>query len=587
MCDYTKIKNLKVKNGKIQNLRACDINAKTVTGVTGTFENLTVNNLNATTLNGVDVSCLNASQNIAGVITPVTYVNGVPQQPANPGNFNQQVLDELWQLNQLAVSVTNLDAAYGRLRNLILNNFYNCTVCPEPQLEACNCPIPTYAVFTGNITGNQLTVTAIQNTSYTSCPPAFGTIQIGQRIYGQTTQFLASTIVSQVSGVPGGTGVYTIQNNFDDYSTNVPAQTMLSISDLGIEECAAVPLRIYGVETLSVGPLDCDQIMDAISYNINIANKTLDTKFAAVYVQVGWQAGATGAVNIQGLSIDTKQFDNSILSFGEQMNNNILLPTDLIGFISSFNRGTNVVNAVIQLAVYIEDGLEVFIPESATSSQVQARQVSQVTQSPNNYAVSFSRQNPCPALVDKGFVIQTYTQPVIGQPVSLVTAGIDFYQPNGEFFTGSFFVENGGWYIIFPGPNGVIFYNTGYQTAPSGSQIIVPPGPGLNATAQQPLAFTQGTFIQPQVGQNFTAIFRYGDDRCAFVPPAVVYLTSATASSVTLVGLYNLISIEKVQMEFNPPIYSVTLQNLGAEGTLPPGSTIPDNTFLSLLALIS
>ena len=84
--------------------------------------------------------------------------------------------------------------------------------------------------------------------------PTQGTIKIGQRIYGRSSQFLSFTIIEQNSGSPGGIGTYTIKNNFDNYMEIVLEQDILSISDDGIEECGAIPLRIYGVETLSIGP---------------------------------------------------------------------------------------------------------------------------------------------------------------------------------------------------------------------------------------------------------------------------------------------------------------------------------------------
>ena len=154
-------------------------------------------------------------------------------------------------------------------------NFYNCVVCPTEELNNCNCPITTYAVFIGSITGNILTVISMLNTSYTDCPANTGTIQVGQYIYGKVNSFLSSTIMNQISGTPGGVGTYRIENDFDNYMEIVPAQEILSISNLGIEECAAVPLRLYGVETLSVGPTGCaGSLIDTIVYNINVANKT-------------------------------------------------------------------------------------------------------------------------------------------------------------------------------------------------------------------------------------------------------------------------------------------------------------------------
>ena len=441
-------KCVKADNIKAKNIKANDIQTDNIVTKTLTTDSANIQDLTITSINGIDFDCLTPySLNVSGVITPVVYVDGEPQQPPNPGNFNQAVLNDLWFLNQLALDFTNLDADSGRLRNAILNNFYNCQTCPTPNLTACNCPVPGYAVFTGSIlaapsgsTSTQLKVTAILAESLTNCPPGAGTIKIGDMIFGSNQQFLSSTIISQVSGTPGGIGTYLISNKFNDYSQATPSQRMLALANLTTEECVGVPLRIYGVETLSVGPFDdCGHVLDAIAYNLNMANKTLSTKVAAVYVQVGWQAPGEG-VSIQGLVIDTRQFDPSILSFGEQMNNNVLLPTDLINSIAIFNVPGRVTNAVAQLAVYVEDGLEILIPDTSTSSNranTSNKAVQAVTGVTTNFSASFT---PSAALSQD--LQQTFTIPPGAKTVrfnafggggggSSTNANIVFNPPNG------------------------------------------------------------------------------------------------------------------------------------------------------------
>ena len=558
MCDWEKIKNLKVKEGVIQNLKACTINTKTIKGSTGIFsdlsaENLVVNNLNTQTLNGVDFNCLKSITNISGTITPIIYINGVPQQPNNPGGFNQQVLDELWNLNKLAVSVTNLDAAYGRLRTLILNNFYGCQVCPSIDETNCNCPIPSYAVFIGSISGNTLTVTSLLDTTYTSCPPSIGNIRIGQRIYGQTTTFLSSVIVSQNAGQTGGIGTYTIRNNFDDYSDIVESETMLSVSDIGLEECAAVPLRIYGLETLSVGPRDCNQILSAISYNINIANKTLNSKLAAVYVQLGYQNG-DGPVNIQGFSIDTKQFDNSIVSFGEQMNNNILLPTELIGSIATLNRNSSSINAVVQLVVYVEDGLEVFIPEIISAAVSMDASVNFIAnQNSSNYGASFVTVS-CTASVTKF----TGTLPSFIQPERGSVVTVSPYTPQEiiNFLPLSVFFGN-NWYIttrptFIDGTISLVNVgNSPAGTLISGAQAIFQGSVGT-MTAEASINNNQPSGYVVTVPFNIV-------DMCvnSLINSPVALVTFTTAGS-TVYGLYIITATTKI----SDNVYNVQLQNI-------------------------
>ena len=554
--DYDKIKNLKVKNGLF-----CNLEVNNFRGVTGSFSNLTVENLNVKTLNGRDLDCTGTHNNVSGVITPVQYVNGEPQQPANPGNFNQTVLNELWLLNQLAINVTNLDAAYGRLKNNILANFYNCVVCPAEELNNCNCPITTYAVFLGSITGNILTVTSILDTSYTDCPSNTGTIQVGQYIYGKVNSFLSSVIVEQLSGTPGGVGTYRIENDFDNYMEIVPAQEIVSISNLGIEECAAVPLRLYGVETLSVGPTGCaGSLIDTIVYNINIANKTLSSRLAAVYVQVGY-LDQSGEVQIQGLSIDTRQFDPSILSFGEQMNNTVLLPTELIARIAMFNLAPEV-NAVVQLAVYIEDGLKVLLPNSETSLSEKLLLSEAIVQSPaTNYSVSFSTVSCSQYKVSTG-TVSTFVQPPVSQAVNVAFSGFSNIH-------GSFYVNGGGWYILAEG-GGLI--NLGYTgNAPPGTQIVSQNG---NAVTQDFVAFLNTDFVQPPLGGTVN-IEVNADPACVpLLNGSTIFIALPRTTDFTpiLYGVYRVLSVTSSPDNLTSIL---TIQNVGIAAYPNPSITTP------------
>ena len=377
---------LKAKCAHIKNLCAKKIKTKSIKADTATVSNLTVDtatitDLNVSTINGTDVDC-GVSNNFSGVITQVVYVNGEPQQPDNTG-FDQGIFDDLWQFIIFTSLFTNLDSASGRLRSAIFNNFYECPTCPIVDLTGCPCPTPGYAVFIGNINQNILTVESIENVTLSNCPPIKGTIEIGQQIYGRTEQFLSSTIVSQISGPEGGVGTYFINNDFNQ-PIDVATQTMLSLSNSTLEECLDVPLRIYGVETVALNQIDgtCQSVITSISYNLNIVNRELSSRLAAVHVQIGYRDPETNEVIIKGVEIDTRQFDPSILSFGEQMNNTVLLPSELVNLAAIFN-------GVVQLAVYVEDGTDVLIPSvSNNSNNVQTRQVTAVEGPTTNFAVT-------------------------------------------------------------------------------------------------------------------------------------------------------------------------------------------------------
>jgi hypothetical protein len=347
----------KIKNLKVKNLKACNIVTKQISGVTGTFQNLnttnlnTVNlnttNLNVTNINGVPY-CPNRNVIIPGIITPVIYNNGTPVKPTNSG-FNQLVFDQLWFLTQLTGAFLNLDADSGRYRNNILSNFYGCNTCPSYDTSSCPNPSIGNAVITGSITGNILTVTSVTS----------GSIAIGQRIFWNGSS-LNYQIVSQLSPTS-----YTVSNSINDYSTPVPEQQMLTIADFTAQECINVPMTIYGVESVSLVPSNttCQNLLSQISYNLNIVNRTSQTRVAAVYVLLGYiDPNNSSNVVLKSIEIDTRQFDPSILSFGEQMNNTVLLPSDLISLASQKS-------GLLQLVVYVEDGMNVIIPTQTTNTQ--------------------------------------------------------------------------------------------------------------------------------------------------------------------------------------------------------------------------
>lgn len=71
------------------------------------------------------------------------------------------------------------------------------------------------SVFTGSITGNQLTVSSV----------ASGTIAIGQRLYDSTASLATDTRIIALGTGTGGTGTYTVSKTF-----NVASETMQGVS---------------------------------------------------------------------------------------------------------------------------------------------------------------------------------------------------------------------------------------------------------------------------------------------------------------------------------------------------------------------
>ena len=148
-------KRKKYRDLCVKNLKAFKIKCQELFTNIIITNNIRTNNIITNRINGTSVNGTNSIRS-NGIITPVTYINGIPKQPDNNGSFNQQVLDELWKLNLLANAVTNLNTSSGRLRNRVLSNFYNCSYCPENNLNDCPCPTPGYALFKGEMSNLSL-----------------------------------------------------------------------------------------------------------------------------------------------------------------------------------------------------------------------------------------------------------------------------------------------------------------------------------------------------------------------------------------------------------------------------------------------
>lgn len=360
------VKNLKVKNADIIDLKTKNINSSIINSQTSNITNLVsensdITNLKVATINGESYNS-SSTFNFDSFVVPIKYVNNVPQRPI-VSDINPVVSDLLWEFALLNRESVNLNTSSGRMRNNILNNYYNCIVCPPYLYPNCSCPIPGYAVFDANIIGNKLIISNIKNISLTNCPPIIGTIQIGQQLFSKTQFLLETTIIEQLSGTPGSIGEYLIENEFDNYNENIFGE-FLALSNLTENQCIQTPLRIFGSETISLTREIGDDIsvMTSISYNLNMVNRTLSPKIAAVFVQICWIEPGTEIPQIENVELDTMQYEPSILSYGEQMNNTVFLPSELVDRVAQYNALSDLDNAAVQLLVYVEDGMQVLFP---------------------------------------------------------------------------------------------------------------------------------------------------------------------------------------------------------------------------------
>lgn len=149
--------NLQVKNNiKSTQLDSTTINTNTLnlttintTSIVTTdikSENAEIVNLTVDQINGRPINCGQTFTNTNSDISRV--INN--EEPANPGNFNQVVWDKLWEITQLQMASLSDRLQCGRLQEKLIQEKFNCVVCPPDQLvnchptcsgpEICECP---------------------------------------------------------------------------------------------------------------------------------------------------------------------------------------------------------------------------------------------------------------------------------------------------------------------------------------------------------------------------------------------------------------------------------------------------------------
>jgi hypothetical protein len=389
-----KVKNLNVKNLKAR--QACIKNLKSETGNIKDINssNINTDNLIVSNINGIPY-CPNDGNIVSGIITPISYINGEAQKPTNSG-FNEIVFNQLWDLTQLTGAFLNLDSSSGRYRNSLFSQFYNCNICPSFNTSLCPQETKGNASIIASIDGNILNINSFVS----------GEIEIGQKIFWKEfSPFITYTIIEKISEIQ-----YKVSNKRNDYSFSIPQQSMITLSDFIFEECINVPMNFYGIETIPIKiESKCSNVVSSVSYNLNIVNRTLETRLAAVYVLIGYiDPNDSENAILQSIEIDTKQFDPSLFSFGEQMNNTILLPTDLVNLAS-------MKDGILQLVVYVEDGVDVIIPNNRTQTQnsIKTRNTSTTVSPQTNYSISYTTNTSSGLLIDSRQTLLKYFTPVV------------------------------------------------------------------------------------------------------------------------------------------------------------------------------
>jgi hypothetical protein len=142
-------------------------------------------------------------------------------------------------------------------------------------------------------------------------------------------------------------------------------------------------VKIFGYKTLPAGFQGCDpnaiNSINSLSYDFEIINQELNLTtgllLASVYIQLGYVDKVSGDIVISELQIGNRQFQPSIDSvgsdtepfttsaFGEKFNGNLQLDDKTINLALSNMPDPNN-TACLQLILYIEEGLDVYIPQS-------------------------------------------------------------------------------------------------------------------------------------------------------------------------------------------------------------------------------
>lgn len=333
----------------IKHLTACDIRTKSL--ITDT---ISANDLSVSTINGKDPNCSVTSVNFPSNITQIEYIDGIPQQPANDGRYNQVVLNRLWEETLFYQKVVQDDINCGRLRERMILDFYKCQVCP-PVSE---CTITGGATIVGSINNNVLTITDIIS----------GNVSLGQVLVGPKIKQETTIIMEIVKNI-------TYKINIEQ---TLAEETILLVPNCPESPCILVPLKIYGIQTVPPGIWDplCKQnnIAASIAYNLDVINRSIDlsTKVVSVIVQVGWidpTSQTPDKFATRQIDLSNRQFGASLaVVFGEKFSSNILLSTLLMEeIVIAMPPFVDTNNAAVQVVVYTEEGIEVFVPPQPRS----------------------------------------------------------------------------------------------------------------------------------------------------------------------------------------------------------------------------
>lgn len=395
---------LKVKYLKVKKLRACQIGTDALSANTIDATQITVNGSNIQ--QSAQVSGLAANVNFPGCteINPL-YPSFGDRSPIKPASVPQSLWNSL--LDGLKVEQDRLTQNFiaGR-RTLGLPQCEKIDEFPVNLIGTISMPLVQLNKTTGQISyrtsiGWDLHCVNTFYNSFTNPETVYfrgmidtngnlqvvsissGTLEFGQVVKGTGIPW-GTTISDQISGTPGGPGVYSL-----DADAQIPTTL---VSDLRASKW---------------GP-----------------------KNVSIFIQVGTIRPSDGSSDIRALDRANRQFEPTIdwsgadpqgnTHTGEDWNGNRVVPTSLVNELFVENNGTI---PVLQIAIFAEDGVAVYYTDNCTISNrdrsVKARNL------PENAIPPFQSDTAARTILNQT-IVSARSTPTFG--------GINFeYTLNGAF----------------------------------------------------------------------------------------------------------------------------------------------------------
>lgn len=340
------------------------------------IKNANICNLNVDFINGESTKpvdnpvCTNNFNTSSSPFTQIQNGPTGPIKPTNPGTFDQEVWDSMWEevlCQAYGIGGIQERLQCGRYQLDLINDFYGCKVCPPSFLEGCltTCE-PGNPILKGTFSGAGKILTVIETD---------GVLEEGFAVINSLDKTYLGLLGLQLSGPTGGTGVY-------QFAPVLPVPIgVVNMEALGeicacpgaTGSCPGVPLNVWGLKAYPpTKKVPCNpgatgatggtvtQILTNISFKLNVKNLTLNLATRSVYVMIlfGYK-DENDVVQKRIFYIGAQQFGATIDTLiGERFGQNIPLPTGFLRYMAQVMPNPDA-SSVVEMIVLAEDGLEI------------------------------------------------------------------------------------------------------------------------------------------------------------------------------------------------------------------------------------